>query len=92
MTVTDEGYPVAQKDTASVVVNVERDRFTPDFTDNGQYFVSVQEDAAVDQTLITVSASRSNIIVIICYKIEITIMIIIFSHLSCTQASFNIFT
>ena len=64
MSVTDNGYPVPQTDSSTVVVNIERDTFVPVWSLQGaQYIAQIQENADVGSSLINVSATRVNIIV-----------------------------
>ncbi|XP_035826838.1 protocadherin Fat 4-like [Aplysia californica] len=68
LSVTDQGYPVPQTDSCTVVVNIERDTFLPVFTENARYTAQIPENTAIGSSLQRVSASRVNIIGRIYYE------------------------
>ena len=66
---SDNGYPTPNVAQATLLVGVTRDTTVPVFTENARYATTVPENVAVASSLLTVRATRSNLVVSIsrCY-------------------------
>ena len=63
MSVSDNGYPTPNVAQATLLVGVTRDTSAPVFTNNARYSDTVPENVAVASSLLTVQATRSNLVV-----------------------------
>ncbi|GFN78435.1 protocadherin fat 4, partial [Plakobranchus ocellatus] len=69
VSVTDRGYPVAQTDSATVIVTVDRDTAIPVFTNNARYEITIPENTDLGEVLLSVRATRSNLLGRIYYEV-----------------------
>ncbi|KAK3089813.1 hypothetical protein FSP39_006721 [Pinctada imbricata] len=68
ISVTDNGYPQAQSDTATAIISINRDVNVPVFSNNARYAVTIDESTGVTSSIIRVSASRIGIVGRIYYE------------------------
>ena len=59
----DNGYPNSNQATVLLTVNVVRDNNYPIFTENAQYYVTINEDEPKANRLLNVTATRRGLIV-----------------------------
>ncbi|XP_076458561.1 protocadherin Fat 4-like [Babylonia areolata] len=69
VTVSDNGYPTAQVAQATLLVGVTRDTSVPVFTENAVYSTTVPENVNVASSLLTVRATRANLVGRIFYEV-----------------------
>ena len=63
VSVSDNGYPTPNLAQATLLVGVSRDTSVPIFTDNARYSGTVPENVVVASSILTVQATRSNLVV-----------------------------
>ncbi|WAQ95445.1 FAT4-like protein [Mya arenaria] len=72
VTVSDNGYPSNNIDTALITIRISRDVALPVFTNNARYVVTINEDRPVASSIISVSASRQGLLLrVVAYDTDV---------------------